>query len=216
MSKRVSKRAIKAAETGDIEGLRKQLESGKSEAGAELLQWWAAHLEVVQLLLEHGADPDEKVYHETFVANSFRKLAEICADDGDDSLADLLKGKSGPQMFINPQLQESDDDSRWASDLIHAAGNEDENLFQSWNGQAHARLFREDGKGLLVVLDMAREGDEFGPSDVATIAWKHSPKGIHICASASLADHAVAQALGVSWPDRERFVELHDVQGWGE
>ncbi len=46
MSKKVSRRAIKAAQTGDIEGLRKQLDSGKSAAGAELLQWGAAHLDL--------------------------------------------------------------------------------------------------------------------------------------------------------------------------
>jgi hypothetical protein len=97
-----SARAKKAARSGDLKALRAEVEKGK--AGADLLQIGSAHDAVVKLLLGAGVDPDEVVHsrEDEVVAKTFRQLAEMVRDDGDDSLIALLGDRADGAATADP------------------------------------------------------------------------------------------------------------------
>jgi hypothetical protein len=224
--KKPSAKAMKAARAGDLDTLRKEIEGGKTAVDGELLQLAASHPEAVRLLLDAGADPDERVhsYEEDVVADTFRQLAEMMADDGDESLLRILEGEGDggpavPGLFsatVTHLKPESRTDREWATDLIHAVGEQFGDFYRSWNAQATVKLSRGDGSGVLAVADMGRPDDDFGPVDRPTIAWKQTREGTSLVASKDFRDRRVVEALDLEWPDRDTFVDLDGVQGWGE
>jgi len=232
MAKRVSAKAKKAARAGDVASLQAELDAGKTGVDGELLQLAASHPDVVRLLLAAGADPDERVHShdQDVVAGTFRELATMMADDGDETLLALLYGgaKEGssrseeamlPGLFAMRSVAlkpEGRSNERWASDLIHAVGEAFGDFYATWNGTATVKLARSETAGVLLVIDMGRPGDDDGPIDNPTIAWRYQGAETSIVASKQLRDTRVADALGIAWPARESFVQIDGVQGWGE
>lgn len=104
-----------------------------------------------------------------------------------------------------------------ASAVIDAAGRAfGDRFYETWNGQADVRLYQDAGRGILAVMSMARDGDEYGPEDTPTFAWTSDDDGVWLVGSKKWRETATADALGVPWPEKAQFDAFTGVQGWGE
>lgn len=128
---------------------------------------------------------------------------------------DLLAAKVEGAPFTE------EEGSRMSELIIYAAGETfGSDFYASWNGVAEVRLYREEERGILVVMSMAYEDDEDdidgGMQDNPTFAWKKDGDDWWLVASKEWRDTTPAEALGIEWPAKDQFVHLSDLQGWGE
>lgn len=126
--------------------------------------------------------------------------------------------KDGIFGFVFENTDDKADDA-FISTLIDQVGNAaPPDFYSSWNGQAEVKFFRGDDYGVVGVIAMEREDDEYGPSDSPTFAWRidAEAKTLTVAASKKFRDTSVTDALGIEWPARESFEHLTGIQGWGE
>ena len=136
-------------------------------------------LEVAELREPGVGDESDQIrrcHDQDVVAGTFRELATMMADDGDETLLARLYGgaKEGssrseeamlPGLFAMRSVAlkpEGRSNERWASDLIHAVGEAFGDFYATWNGTATVKLARSETAGVLLVIDMGRPGDDDG------------------------------------------------------